>query len=179
MGSANKSMCIMFAASCGFLVSCGSSDQQAAGNQPAATNVLDSTAPPDRASPEASKVIYRVLTGLRDYPSDQIYQNGRPMPMPEVKRQALAIACEEVLGFEKTLPKEPVRLAREIEIPVEHNLYNVTLNVLESKQEVVPGKKINGVIFSDKIATRWYRSDKYFEGPIFVRGTCVGSEYVF
>jgi|GEM_PF-2696343 len=124
--------------------------------------------------------IHRMLTGLKNHPFDQAYQNGRPIPISGQRRQALALACKDKLGFSDVMPNSSIKLAREIEIPVEHNLYNVRLTVNKIKKETIPGKTVNGVVFSevDRV-TGVYETEELFKGPVFVRGICVGSEYIF
>lgn len=127
----------------------------------------------------AANIAYRHLTALKEYPTDVIrYNDGRPMPMFDLKRQLLTLACREALGFQVDMPVGIIKSARDIEIPIEHVLHNPSVTI-EKVREVDNGTRQVGEVFVNNEPTRvTYEEVVSLPGERAVRGVCVGSEYV-
>lgn len=167
----------IFAAYLALLVGCSESESERASSLDVASDVqAENVIVP--AGPRAN-ITYRHLTALKEYPTDVIrYNDGRPMPMFDLKRQLLTLACREALGFQVDMPVGIIKSARDIEIPIEHVLHNPSVTI-EKVREVDNGTRQVGEVFVNNEPTRvTYEEVVSLPGERAVRGVCVGSEYV-
>lgn len=167
----------VIAASLAFQVGCSDGQNDNASSADAASDaqtdrIID---PPARRA----NFMYRHLTALKEYPADVMrYSDGRPMPMSDWKRQLLALACQEALGFKIEMPVGIIKSARDIEIPVEHVLRSPSITI-QKVREIDNGTKQVGEVFVNNEPTRVaYDEIVNLPGDRFVKGVCVGSEYI-
>jgi hypothetical protein len=107
--------------------------------------------------------IYRHLTAVRTTNSD---------------KQILGLACVNQLDFRNEMPTNKVLQGRQIEIPIDANITNPTVNVTRSRTVQTQPPPSNGMIFKPQVETVYYTSRETLPGTFRVIGSCIGSEYI-
>ena len=130
------------------------------------------------ANDMSNSKIYRFLSAVKADSSEQRYYQGRPVGLSDFSRQMITAACVQELSFKTVLPSAEISSAREFEIPVEAIVNDEVTDVVKYREEVIPPRNVDGVIFESEKKIVPYTVKGPSIIPVSVRGVCIGTEYI-